>query len=230
VLLLGAGPGAAGRHRPASALGALCAGIALIAIVGYASGTTAAYAWGHLTQMAVHTAIGLLLLGGGVVTVALAGRAERGHPTTGELPWLAAVAGAVVTVGLCNALADQEHRYIRAAVQQSTRTVAGDLSTQVEARMLALVRVAGRWALHGRPPRDEWEYQAALNLEHFPGYRAIEWADSTGRIRWVVPLPGNERVMGLDLRREPARSTAPWPPASRGCRARWTWWWAAPGS
>ncbi|HEY0015303.1 MAG TPA: ATP-binding protein [Longimicrobium sp.] len=208
VVLLRARPRAAGPSRAASALGALCAGIALIALLGYASGTTAAYAWGRLTQMAVHTGAGLLLLGGGTAALALAGQAERGHPVTGELSWLAALAGGVVTLGLWNALTDQEHRYIRAAVQQSTRGVAGDLSAQVQQRMLALVRMAGRWEVRGRPLRDEWEHQAALNLAHFPGYRAIEWADSTGTVRWVVPLRGNERTMDFNLRREASRRAA----------------------
>jgi signal transduction histidine kinase len=205
IAALAARPRGRWPDRVPAALGALCAGIALIALLGYAGGTTAAYAWGHLTQMAVHTALGFVLLGGGLAALALVRQAEGGRRITAELPWLAALAGTVVTLGLWNALADQEHRYIRAAVEQTTSTMAGDLEAQVEARVLALVRLAGRWTVGGRPPRDQWEYQAGMNLAHFPGYRAIEWADSAGRVRWVVPLRGNEPVLGLDLRRDPAR-------------------------
>ena len=205
VIALGARPRGRWHARVPAALGTLCAGIALIALLGYAGGATAAYAWGHLTQMAVHTALGFVLLGGGVAALALARHAGEGGGVTGELPWLAALAGTVVTLGMWNALADQEHRYVRAAVEQTTHAVAVDMQTQVEARVLALVRLAGRWAVRGRPARDEWEHQAGMNLEHFPGYRAIEWADAAGRVRWVVPLRGNEAALGLDLRREPTR-------------------------
>ncbi len=205
IAALAARPHGRWPDRVPAAFGALCAGIALIALLGYAGGTTAAYAWGHLTQMAVHTALGFVLLGSGLATLALARQADAGRDVTRELPWLAAVAGAVVTLGLWNALADQEHRYIRAAVEQTTRTVADDLDAQVGARVLALVRLAGRWQVGGRPPREEWEHLAGMNVAHFPGYRAIEWADSTGRVQWVVPLRGNEPVLGLNLRREPAR-------------------------
>jgi signal transduction histidine kinase len=196
------------RHRAAAALGALCAGIALIALLGYAGGATSAYAWGTLAQMAVHTALGLVLLGGGAAAAALARHGEGGRPVTAELPWLAALAGTVVTLGLWNALADQEHRYIRASVRQSAETVASELALEVNARVLALVRLSGRWALNGRPSRAEWEHQAEMNLAHFPGYRAIDWAGADARVRWVVPLRGNEPLLGVDLRAEPNRRQA----------------------
>ncbi len=43
--------------------GLLIAGLALIAIIGYLSGTEAAYGWGEFTRMAVHTSIGFLVIG-----------------------------------------------------------------------------------------------------------------------------------------------------------------------
>jgi len=196
------------RDRAAAALGTLCGGIALIALLGYAGGSTSAYAWGRLAQMAVHTALGLVLLGGGALALALARHGERGRPITAELPWLAVLAGAVVTLGLWNALADQEHRYIRASVRQSTETMASEVATQVNARVLALVRLSGQWAVDGRPSRAAWEHQAEMNLAHFPGYRGILWADGAARARWLRPLRGNESAMGMNFRAEANRRAA----------------------
>ena len=44
-------------------LGSLIIGLAIVALTGYTTNIEAAYGWGNLTRMAIHTAIGLLLLG-----------------------------------------------------------------------------------------------------------------------------------------------------------------------
>lgn len=43
--------------------GLIVAGLALIALIGYASGTESAYGWGEFTRMALHTTIGFLIAG-----------------------------------------------------------------------------------------------------------------------------------------------------------------------
>ncbi|MEY2976680.1 MAG: hypothetical protein RLZZ435_818 [Cyanobacteriota bacterium] len=47
----------------ASALGALVAGLGMVAFLGYLSNVTSAYGWGKLTQMALHTSLGFIISG-----------------------------------------------------------------------------------------------------------------------------------------------------------------------
>ncbi len=71
------------------------------------------------------------------------------------------------------------------------------ISTQVESRIDALVRMARRWELRDKPVRREWESDALLYVQHYPGYQAIAWVDPALHVRWIVPKKGNEAAQGL---------------------------------
>jgi PAS domain S-box-containing protein len=87
------------RHLVPASLGTIVIALGTAALVGYAAGVPGAYGWGHFNSMAVHTALGFMLLGGGIV--GLAWNAAQGK--SAEPPsWLPVLAGvAVVTVTLC---------------------------------------------------------------------------------------------------------------------------------
>jgi PAS domain S-box-containing protein len=86
-------------HIYPALLGSIVIALGTAALVGYAAGVPLAYSWGHFNHMAVHTALGFILLGGGVV--GLAWNAAPVHPG-GAPPWLPTLAGvAVGTVTLC---------------------------------------------------------------------------------------------------------------------------------
>jgi PAS domain S-box-containing protein len=86
-------------HVCPALLGSIVIALGTAALVGYAAGVPGAYGWGHFNPMAVHTAIGFTLLGGGTVGLAwnVAESESREAPA-----WLALVAAvAVATVTLC---------------------------------------------------------------------------------------------------------------------------------
>ncbi len=60
------------RSRPLllGCLGTLTLVLGVVAFVGYLSGASTAYGWGHLTRMVVHTAAGFVVLGTGILAVA----------------------------------------------------------------------------------------------------------------------------------------------------------------
>jgi PAS domain S-box-containing protein len=80
-------------------LGSIVIAIGTAALVGYAAGIPGAYCWGNFNAMAVHTAIGFTLLGGGIVGLAW----NQVQQSTGEAPaWLPVLASvAVLSVTLC---------------------------------------------------------------------------------------------------------------------------------
>jgi PAS domain S-box-containing protein len=86
-------------HVYPAVLSAVAVALATAALVGYAAGVPGAYGWGHHNPMAVHTAIGFTLLGGGIAGLAWNAAQEE----TGEAPsWLPLLASAIViTVTLC---------------------------------------------------------------------------------------------------------------------------------
>ena len=86
-------------HFYPALLGSIVIGLGTAALVGYAAGVPGAYGWAHFNRMAVHTALGFILLGGGVV--GLSWNAAQADPSEAP-PWLPALAAVVVgTVTLC---------------------------------------------------------------------------------------------------------------------------------
>jgi hypothetical protein len=55
------------RHLYSALMGSIVVAMGTAALVGYAAGMPGAYRWGHFNSMALHTALGFILLGGGVV-------------------------------------------------------------------------------------------------------------------------------------------------------------------
>ncbi|MEO8089271.1 MAG: ATP-binding protein [Gemmatimonadales bacterium] len=86
-------------HAGPALLGSVVIAVGIAALVGYVGGVPGAYGWSHLQPMAIHSAIGVTLLGGGIVGLAW----NAAEADSREAPaWLALVAAAVVaTVTVC---------------------------------------------------------------------------------------------------------------------------------
>lgn len=109
---------------------------------------------------------------------------------------------------LWQAMLAKERAHFEAIIDFKMKNVKDRIEEQIKPQSLALVRMANRWAVDGRPSYAEWESDAKLYAEHYPIYQAIEWVDSSARVRWVVPLKGNEEAKDLDLSFEENRRAA----------------------
>jgi PAS domain S-box-containing protein len=87
------------RHLFPALLGSVVIALGTAALVGYAAEIPGAYGWGHFNRMAIHTAFGFIMLGGGVVGLAWNAARAQSSEAPPWLPTLAAVA--VITVTLC---------------------------------------------------------------------------------------------------------------------------------
>ena len=77
----------------ASALGSIVTGLGIIALTGYLIGFESAYGWGHLSRMAVHTSVGFVLLGTGMLSFCWI---QSAKDTETPKSWLAVPAGFLV--------------------------------------------------------------------------------------------------------------------------------------
>ncbi|MBM4258998.1 MAG: hypothetical protein FJ147_24250 [Deltaproteobacteria bacterium] len=116
----------------------------------------------------------------------------------GWLPFLAGGGVALISLMLWWALHVQERTHIQRLVTAEASSLKNEIAAQMQARILALVDIARRWEKNGRLPQEEWEFEAELNLNHFPGYHAIAWADAWLSLRWAVPLKGPDAVLELN--------------------------------
>ena len=92
---------------------------------------------------------------------------------------------------------ERTHANERVAAQARllTRQLEGSLSTQAQ----DLYRLGELWNHHGRLNQDEWALEARFSLQHFRGYQAIQWADADLRLRWILPIEGNEAALNFQL-------------------------------
>jgi PAS domain S-box-containing protein len=105
LLGLSCRPVSRSRHLYPALLGTIVIALGTGALVGYAAGVPGAYGWGHSNPMSVHTALGFIFLGGGIV--GLAWNATQGSSSEAPpwMPTLAAVAVGTVTVCMWYGLA-----------------------------------------------------------------------------------------------------------------------------
>jgi PAS domain S-box-containing protein len=99
LLVLAWRPGARSWHLWPALLGTIVVALGTSALVGYAANVPQAYGWGETNRMALHTAMGFTLLGGGIVGLAW----NSAQSDTGATPdWLPGVsAAAVLMLTLC---------------------------------------------------------------------------------------------------------------------------------
>jgi signal transduction histidine kinase len=209
-IAFGAGAMVAGlkARRWSGLFQSLCASTLLtlggLSLLGYATGVRTFLDWGAFPFMALHTAMGVVMLGAGLLLHAWRASGIEGLPVWLPLPF--GMATIVATLIVWQAMVRQERRVLDRLLDQEAQALGAELKEDYQARRLALARMAARWsAASRRLERGEWEADAAHYVQDQPGYRAIEWVDETLRVQWVVPLKGNENVVGADLSKDPLR-------------------------
>lgn len=112
-----------------------------------------------------------------------------------------------VTLFLWQALRIQEKERIQQTIGAVAENVKNGISTRMDTRIVALVRMAQRWAYAGTPTQTQWELETELNFHQFPGYSAIFWLDSALQARWLVSRVSAEasQSMGVELAQQAAK-------------------------
>ncbi len=158
-------------------MGATVVGIGLVVSIAYLGSLEPGQGILNLTGMGLQTAVGFIAFGS--LLLMLAYRREtlaRGNPP----PWFAVPAGVAVatTLGiLCQALQHNQSRHIERLIQSELAGVKNEIVARMEARTFSLLRLAR--SLQSRPNLSdtEFEAEARLLMQHFPGFNFIEWTD-----------------------------------------------------
>lgn len=180
-----------------SLLGAIITALGFVSLFGYLLDMPTAYSWGQLTAMAVHTSFGFVFIGLAIITQMWHRMRLDQINLIYRLPILVAVAGITITVCLWQAIVAQERASIEAATRIESENVKTLIENEISTRVLALERMAERWASRDGTPRVEWERDAKRYINDYGSYKAIEWVDTDFYVRWAIPIEGNEKVIGL---------------------------------
>jgi signal transduction histidine kinase/ActR/RegA family two-component response regulator len=114
------------------------------------------------------------------------------------LPAIFGLATIVVALTFWQLLLSHSRAEIQFAAKEQASFVKTKTESELRARILPLERLAGRWQVRDRSDED-MESDARLVMSGYPAYQAIEWVDSTFRVRWVASDEGNISEIGADL-------------------------------
>jgi sensor domain CHASE-containing protein len=114
----------------------------------------------------------------------------------------------VLSLHIYFALSGKQQEDIAQNIKSSAENVRNQLLVRLDARSHALNRMANRWEFAGTQSQAAWEADASNYLRDFPDWQTLEWLDASHRVRWIVPLAGNEDKIGRDLTEEPNRKAA----------------------
>lgn len=185
------------RYFIVGCLGAIIATFGIVTIVmGYAAGFYGIHTWGaDIIGMALHTAIGFAVLG--LSLMAYAWKDEQTEKTGLPMwfPFGIGLGAMAIAISLWQAVVMQEYSYIKKVGKAKLVDARHDIQEGVTARIQGLVRMANRWALRGKPPREEWESDARLYLKHYAGYQAIAWIAPSYEEQWIVTAKKNKAAM-----------------------------------
>ena len=177
------------HHRSNSACGTLNSivfALGFVALLAYVAGIENPYKWGNLTRMALHTAIGFLVLSAGALAHTVAQDVDRRWDSLRWLPISAGLAILALAVALRQSQLEQERQRIAQAVTTEREHSAQVIQTTLREYMRELVNLAKRWEHRQHIQQADWKADARHCMQRDPGYQSIEWLDKTAAPNWIV--------------------------------------------
>jgi diguanylate cyclase (GGDEF)-like protein/PAS domain S-box-containing protein len=120
--------------------------------------------------------------------------------------WPARLALALLLVVLSSAsvllwrqLEGERQQRLEERIGYQARSLARQLESTLHLEVASLERIARLWNSLGRLPRASWEEEVAHALRGFPAYQSIQWVGDDLRMRWLLPLAGNEAALNFRL-------------------------------
>jgi signal transduction histidine kinase len=174
-------------------IGAIVLALGLASCIGYLSGLET-YRWGYFTSMAVHAAVGCMVLGSGLIAFAWWAGASAQAVAPQRFAMLVGICGLTVTLCLWQALIAHEHALIKHTSELAAASVQNEIMAQLKPRVLLLLRIAKNWERWGQPAEEVWEADARLYLMNYPDVRAVAWVDPSFHVRWIIPPEYSEAM------------------------------------
>lgn len=185
------------RFNDITLLGTLIIGFGTIAFLGYVMDIETAYGWGYLTKMALHAALGMILLGLGILAWGYGiSRLSVYHLHMRNLLTVGLTLLAF-TLLLWQALNTQRDNHIAEKIQQQLESNQDALSLSLIRHLDSLERMAVRWESSGTTSQQVWEADAQTYIRDFTIFQAIEWIDESFNVNWVVPHTSNDATEAL---------------------------------
>ena len=191
------------KYKPTASilglLGSLVFALGSVAFFGYINSIETAYGWGNLTRMAVHTSIGFIVLGSGIVVRAWNLEVADKNVIPKWFPIVVGLACITTTLLIFQAeLSDNKAslvKQIKLIADHSKRKLRSDLLSDIR----GINRLARRWDVRDMPSEVEFLSDASAYLFDHEHIKMIAFIDTGFLAKWITPLKGNEKFLGVAL-------------------------------
>src|ERR1700720_1021117 len=119
------------------------------------------------------------------------------------VPLAVLVTGIAATLLFWQAVVADRRSFVNRETGDKAELLAARMSAEVRTQVQGLYRMAQRWEARKSMPKEEWESDTRLYEAHNSGYQAIVWVDPSSVVRWIVPLSGNESLLGENFADQP---------------------------
>lgn len=124
------------------------------------------------------------------------------------LPLIVFLVSVCAAFALYRVLDLREERFLQGIVAERAAQIRLLIDAEAQNKLYALRRMARRWTAANGTPEDQWRRDAANHVNQLDGVRAVEWIDTTYHVRWVEPISGNEKAIGLNIVGDPEHAAA----------------------
>jgi signal transduction histidine kinase len=173
------------RNDRAKGFALRMAGLALLALsavamLGYVSGVESAYGWANLTRMALHTALGFLAIGIGLV--ARSGVSEGAGK--GEISpfWFSGCTLAVcilASMAIWQNMRQHEVQWQQKVTADAVELVVSKIGLELADVVSALRRMGYRWNIDDGSDAAEWVHVANQYVANFDSLSQLHWLSSS---------------------------------------------------
>ncbi len=113
-----------------------------------------------------------------------------------------------VTIFLAFHVKEQQATFLKETLNEESKRASLYIVESIENSIHGLRRMASRWEVEGGTQKERWTEDARNYVQDNLALTAVEWVDNTYHIRWIEPLKGNEKAMGLNIAFEEERRKA----------------------
>jgi signal transduction histidine kinase/CheY-like chemotaxis protein/HPt (histidine-containing phosphotransfer) domain-containing protein len=178
------------------ALGFLVFLLGCIAFLGYLLSMPVAYGWGGLTEMAVHTAFGFMLVGLGLAAYGTHHFQENGAKLFSTIPLLTLIIGAIISIALWQYLALREEKDVFRTIRMTQEYLGDYVRDIIRKEEYILFEVA-----------FDFSHEPGMNLNQkivekvqtgYPLVGGLGTVDPDGKVYWGLGLQNPEATKAVE--------------------------------
>lgn len=191
--------------RHLRSIATICAALVIACVIataiGYEADLQPLFGWSATTYMALHSALGIFMLGLGLFVISSA--VTSGDDQVEANHTLIATSGFIVmvtaTVLLWSGLTRQRDEQMQAGVDADLRWLGISINALYQERANTIERMSRRWEVSGGTMQMVWEEDAASYVDTLDGVQAVYRVDPAGLVQWSVPAEGGSITPGTDV-------------------------------